>query len=343
MRNFSKVLMLVATVSVFTFTPVDYAYAGWSKSSSSSVSRSMSYSRSYTPSRTTSSWGRSQVNSGSKFVGFGSKPSAISSSSPVKSSPPPSLSNSFAQKKSVLATTSSGVDSTKAYNTVQQNRPSKTTPFVASMPNTSGFAKTSTTSTTATTTNSSEKTYVSSSPSYNTNKKYVTKNYYYNSPSGYQYHYDVPSYYHPYHPMYGAWNGFFLGMLLSNALQPSYYNWAYSHYNDPGYIAWHQDMEQQAQNNAELRAQLSQLDNKVDSLRAQNSPKTNALPDGMSSDEATSVVNPVQETQPAPAPVQHPQQQQASPQEKSSSSGWTIPIILGSLSIVAIAAVFILL
>lgn len=336
MRNFSKVLMLAATVSIFTFTSVDYAYAGWSKSSSSSVSRSMSYSRSYTPSRTTSSWGRSQVNSSSKFVGFGSKPSAISSSSSEKSSPPPSLSNSFAQKKSVLATTSSGVDSTKAYNTVQQNRPSKATPFVASAPAESGFAKPSSTA------SSNEKTYVSSSPSYNTNKKYVT-NYYYNSPSGYHYHYDVPTYYHPYHPMYGAWNGFFLGMLLSNALQPSYYNWAYSHYNDPGYIAWHQDMEQQAQNNAELRAQLSQLDNKVDSLRAQNTPKTNALPDGMSNDEATSAVNPVQETPPAPAPVQQSQKQQASPQEKSNSGGWTVPIILGSLSIVAIAAVFILL
>lgn len=192
-----------------------------------------------------------------------------------------------------MTSKSNSIDSGKAYDRSQYNRPSNASSNSQAASSFSWGGSRTTASQSSTSSYPTSKTVT---------KKYVTKNYYYTSPSGYHYHYDVPSYYHPYHPMYGAWNGFFLGMLLSNAMQPSYYNWAYSHYNDPGYIAWHQDMVQQAQNNQELRDQLSVLDNKVDDLRRQNSPQTNTIPDGVTDDEIKSNVTPVEQPAPTPAP-----------------------------------------
>lgn len=97
------------------------------------------------------------------------------------------------------------------------------------------------------------------------NKTYVTKNYNYGGHS-----YILPSYYAPLHPSYGNISSFFLGMLLAKATEPSYYNWAYAHYNDPSYIQWHREMEAQAQTNSNLQAQLSALDAKVEYLKISN-------------------------------------------------------------------------
>lgn len=97
------------------------------------------------------------------------------------------------------------------------------------------------------------------------NKTYVTKNYNYGGHS-----YIPPSYYTPMHSSYGNISSFFLGMLLAKATEPSYYNWAYAHYNDPSYIQWHQEMETQAQTNSSLQAQLSALDAKVEYLKISN-------------------------------------------------------------------------
>ena len=108
----------------------------------------------------------------------------------------------------------------------------------------------------------------SSRPSTNStvvNKTYVTKNYNYGGHS-----YVLPSYYAPLHPSYGNISSFFLGMLLAKATEPSYYNWAYAHYNDPNYIQWHQEMEAKAQTNSSLQAQLSALDAKVEYLKISN-------------------------------------------------------------------------
>ena len=80
-------------------------------------------------------------------------------------------------------------------------------------------------------------------------------------------------------PSYGAYAGAFLGgVLLDRIMQPSYSQWAYSHYNDPGFQAWRADMENQAADNAELREKLAQMDAQVQQLRAQNAPTTEALP-----------------------------------------------------------------
>lgn len=83
-------------------------------------------------------------------------------------------------------------------------------------------------------------------------------------------------------PSYGAYAGAFLGgMLLDRIMQPSYAEWAYSHANDPGYQAWYADMQNQAADNADLRAKLAQLDQQVAALKAQNAPVTETLPDGV--------------------------------------------------------------
>ena len=97
------------------------------------------------------------------------------------------------------------------------------------------------------------------------NRTYVTRNYNYGGHS-----YVMPSYYTPTHNSYGNVSSFFLGMLLAKATEPSYYNWAYAHYNDPSYIQWHQEMEEQARTNSDLESKLSTLDAKVEQLKIDN-------------------------------------------------------------------------
>lgn len=97
------------------------------------------------------------------------------------------------------------------------------------------------------------------------NKTYVTRNYNYGGHS-----YVMPSYYTPSYNSYGNVSSFFLGMLLAKATEPSYYNWAYAHYNDPSYIQWHQEMEEQARTNSDLESKLSTLDAKVEQLKIDN-------------------------------------------------------------------------
>lgn len=81
-------------------------------------------------------------------------------------------------------------------------------------------------------------------------------------------------------PSYGAYAGAFLGgVLLDRIMQPSYSQWAYSHYNDPGFQAWRADMENQAADNADLREKLAQMDAQVQQLKARNAPTTEALPE----------------------------------------------------------------
>lgn len=80
-------------------------------------------------------------------------------------------------------------------------------------------------------------------------------------------------------PAYGAYAAAFLGgVLLDRAADAAYANWAYSHSSEQDYQAWHQDMEEEAANNEELRAKLAILDQKVAELQAQNASKTEALP-----------------------------------------------------------------
>lgn len=86
-------------------------------------------------------------------------------------------------------------------------------------------------------------------------------------------------------PSYGMFAGGFLGgMLLDRILQPSYSNWAYSHQSDPAFQEWHRDMEQQAEDNAELKAKLATMDAKLAEMKAQNAKPNEdkaTLPEGV--------------------------------------------------------------
>jgi hypothetical protein len=113
--------------------------------------------------------------------------------------------------------------------------------------------------------------------------------------------YPEPMYVYHMHPNYGMWDSYFMYLLIANAANQSYDEWAYTHYNDPSYIQWHQDMEQQAQNNAQVQAQLSQLDSQVAALKAQNAPTeaSDDLPTGVSPAVAISPAAMEQTAQPA--------------------------------------------
>lgn len=87
-------------------------------------------------------------------------------------------------------------------------------------------------------------------------------------------------------PSYGSFSGAFLGSLLAvgivdGMMNHSYAEWAYSNHNDPYYQQWYADMQQQAQDNADLRARLDVLNAQVQQLQAQNAATSNALPNGV--------------------------------------------------------------
>lgn len=108
--------------------------------------------------------------------------------------------------------------------------------------------------------------------------------------SGWYSRYPAPVYVYHMHPNYGIWDSYFLYLILANASQPSYAQWAYAHQNDPSYQAWYTDMQQQAQNNAQVQQQLSTLNAQVAALKAGNAiPESQTvLPNGVSTAVAIS-------------------------------------------------------
>ncbi len=62
---------------------------------------------------------------------------------------------------------------------------------------------------------------------------------------------------------FGAWDGFFLGMLLSNLSRPGAADWFHNNQYDPGYQQWRAEADRQAQGNAALRERLADLDRQL--------------------------------------------------------------------------------
>lgn len=94
--------------------------------------------------------------------------------------------------------------------------------------------------------------------------------------------YPEPAYVYHMAPNYGIWDTYFLYLILANSNRPSYYDWAYSHQNDPGYQAWYNNMQVQAQTNASVQQQLTTLNQHVAMLQQQHAPVTTALPNQIS-------------------------------------------------------------
>lgn len=81
-------------------------------------------------------------------------------------------------------------------------------------------------------------------------------------------------------PRFGLWNGLFLWFLLDNLTRPGYADWFHNHQNDPGYQQWRAEADRRAQDDADLKRRLDDLDGR---LRAQqDQPRDpNYLPPGV--------------------------------------------------------------
>ncbi len=76
---------------------------------------------------------------------------------------------------------------------------------------------------------------------------------------------------------FGAWDGLFLGAMLSNLGRAGTGEFFHNNQNDPGYRQWRAQADQQAQDNAELRRKLDELDRQL--AERQGQPRTpGALP-----------------------------------------------------------------
>ncbi|MBN8905014.1 MAG: DUF2491 family protein [Rhodospirillales bacterium] len=87
---------------------------------------------------------------------------------------------------------------------------------------------------------------------------------------------------------FGAWNGFFLGALLSNLGRPGSGDWFHNNQNDPGYRQWRAEADRQAQTNPELSGKLNELDRQLAERDSQ--PRTpGTLPPDIPPDVAKAV------------------------------------------------------
>lgn len=94
---------------------------------------------------------------------------------------------------------------------------------------------------------------------------------------------DTPNYVYMGAPRYGMFDGLFLGYMLGNAMSPGYSSFAYHHRNDQGMQAWMADMEEQAKDNAEIRAELDNL--KAEMAKLEGTPiDPSFLPPGIDPD-----------------------------------------------------------
>jgi hypothetical protein len=93
--------------------------------------------------------------------------------------------------------------------------------------------------------------------------------------------YVPPAYIYGYGPHFGMWDAIFLWSLASAASNAAQADWFYHHQYDPGYIDWRRQADIEAQQNAELRGQLATIDQRIQTLEAQNAPRNpNYLPPG---------------------------------------------------------------
>jgi len=76
---------------------------------------------------------------------------------------------------------------------------------------------------------------------------------------------------------FGVWDGLFLGALLSNLGRSGSGEFFHNNQNDPGYQQWRAEVDRQAQDNADLRQKLDELDRQL--AARQDDPRTpGALP-----------------------------------------------------------------
>jgi hypothetical protein len=124
--------------------------------------------------------------------------------------------------------------------------------------------------------------------------------------------YVPPAYIYNYGPHFGMWDAIFLWSLASAASNAAQADWFYHHQYDQGYIDWRRQADIEAQQNADLKAQLATIDQRMATLEAQNAPRDpNYLPPGADPQVALAAENIVSHdasdadvdiTRPPPAP-----------------------------------------
>ncbi len=81
-----------------------------------------------------------------------------------------------------------------------------------------------------------------------------------------------PAYYYGGNRSFGVWDGLFLWSLLNNLGRSGSGEFFHNNQNDPGYQQWRQEANRQAQDNADLRQKLDELDRKL--AERDNQPRT---------------------------------------------------------------------
>jgi len=104
--------------------------------------------------------------------------------------------------------------------------------------------------------------------------------------------YVPPPYIYGYAPHFGMWDAIFLWSLASAASNAAQADWFYHHQDDQGYIDWRRQADIEAQQNADLRAQLAAIDQRMSTLQSQNVPRDpNYLPPGADAQVALAAEN----------------------------------------------------
>lgn len=103
---------------------------------------------------------------------------------------------------------------------------------------------------------------------------------YWNRRGQYYGDYDPPGYVYNMSPSYGMWDTIFLYYMLSNVSNAGAF--AHHHQNDPDYLAWREEADRQARENAELRAQLAAMDAAAAKVNEPVNPEY--LPEGVDAD-----------------------------------------------------------
>ena len=85
---------------------------------------------------------------------------------------------------------------------------------------------------------------------------------------------------------FGVWDGLFFGALLSNLTRPGALDWFRTNQSDPGYQQWRQEAERQAQQNADLKRQLDDLDRRLQEQQGQPKVAEGRAPDEVPDDIA---------------------------------------------------------
>jgi len=108
---------------------------------------------------------------------------------------------------------------------------------------------------------------------------------YYTRRSHYYGGWSTPGYVYYASPSYGLWDTMFLYYMLSDHNHSSQF--AYNHQNDADYMAWRQEADRLAADNADLRKQLAAMDSGMAQYRGQP-VDPNYLPEGVDADIALS-------------------------------------------------------